>query len=547
MNNNMIYQTYEKPPFAKNIFFSLQQLLSIIAATMLVPLIVATNNSLGGIYLSQSAALLGAGVGTIVYLLFSKFKSPVFLGSSFAFITPLVTAVNFGYFGIILGSIFAGLVYVIIALVIKLAGTNWIDKLMPPIIIGPTVALIGFDLSSSAIANVMNTSADTATTTNYSLITILVGLATFFIVIWFSVKGPKKLKMFPFIAGILGGYILALILTGIGHLANAPILQLINFEPFTRIGDFSNWLPNITFVGFINEGFSEIHSFGDILTLFVAFAPIAFVSFAEHIADHKNISSIIDTDLLKDPGLHRTLLGDGVGSIAGAVFGGCPNTTYGESIGCVALSRNASTFTILTTAILCVVIAFFYPVIAFIESIPVCVVGGVCIALYGFISISGLRMLKNIDLNESRNLFVVASIFICGIGGLTIKFGNPLTPVVSITNIACALIVGIIANLILKQSKKEVAETEEMPPEQNENTLKTKEQPDKNPKNLDKKQPKKQEKTDKKQLKNQEKIDKKPKKIEENEAKQSNPTSKNTSNSESKTKDELLKKMKKNS
>ena len=451
MKNNMIYQTYEKPPFGKNILFSLQQFLSIIAATMLVPVIVTGANSLGAVYLSQSAALLGAGVGTVVYLLFTKFKSPVFLGSSFAFITPLITAVNFGYFGVILGSIFAGCVYVIIALIVKFAGTHWIDKLMPPIIIGPTVALIGFDLSSSAIANVTNSSGS-----GYNLVALLVGLVTFFIVIWFSVKGPKGLKMFPFIAGILGGYLIALALTGIGHLANAPVLQLIDFTPFQKIVDFNNWLPNITFVGLINEGFNQISSVGDVFTVFISFAPIAFVSFAEHIADHKNISSIIDADLLKDPGLHRTLLGDGVGSIAGALFGGCPNTTYGESIGCVALSRNASTFTILTTSILCIVIAFFYPIIAFIETIPICVVSGICIALYGFISISGLRMLKNIDLNESRNLFVVASIFICGIGGLTINFGDPSSPVITISNIACALIVGIIANLILKPTKQEL-------------------------------------------------------------------------------------------
>lgn len=451
MKNDMIYQTYERPPFGKNILFSLQQFLSIIAATMLVPIIVAGANSLGAIYLSQSAALLGAGVGTIVYLLFTRFKSPVFLGSSFAFITPLVTAVSFGYFGVMLGAIFAGSVYIIIALIVKFVGTKWIDKLMPPIIIGPTVALIGFDLSSSAIANVTNASGS-----GYNIVALLVGLVTFFIVIWFSVKGPKGLKMFPFIAGIIGGYLLALVLTGIGYLANAPILQLIDFTPFQKVADFSNWLPNITIIGFFQEGFSQIHSFGDVFTIFISFAPIAFVSFAEHIADHKNISSIINSDLLKDPGLHRTLLGDGVGSIAGAFFGGCPNTTYGESIGCVALSKNASTFTILTSSIFCIVIAFFYPIIAFIETIPICVVGGICISLYGFISISGLRMLKNVDLNDTRNLFIVASIFICGIGGLTIMFGDPNNPVVTISNIACALIVGIIANLILKPSKKEL-------------------------------------------------------------------------------------------
>ena len=175
------------------------------------------------------------------------------------------------------------------------------------------------------------------------------------------------------------------------------------------------------------------------------------VVFAEHVADHKNISSIIGNDLLKDPGLHRTLLGDGVGSIAGAFFGGCPNTTYGESIGCVAITGNASVYTIFTTAIMCIVLAFIYPVMLFIESIPSCVVGGICIALYGFIAVSGLRMFKNVDLDDSKNLFVVAAIFVTGLGGIYLEFGK-----VSISSTACALILGIIVNLILKPKKVEV-------------------------------------------------------------------------------------------
>jgi len=446
MKNNMIYDVKDKVPFWKNLLFALQQFLAIIAATILVPKLVDGS----GVYLSQSAALIGAGIGTIVYLLFTQFKSPVFLGSSFAYITPLITAVSFGYLGIVLGALFAGLVYVIIAIIIKFVGSNWINKLMPPIIIGPVVALIGFDLAPSAISNLMNTSAG-----SYNLVAILVGIITFFVVILVSVKGGKTLKIFPFIVGILCGYILATILTLIGMWTSCEVLQIVDFSPFEKIADFSNWLPNLTFVGMFREGAENITSFGDILTLFVAFAPIALVSFAEHIADHKNLSSIINKDLLQDPGLHRTLLGDGVGSIAGAFFGGCPNTTYGESIGCVALSKNASTRTIFTASIMCVVIAFFYPMIAFVESIPDCVIGGICIALYGFISVSGLRMFKEVDLNDSKNLFVVASVFICGIGGLILEFGS-----VKISNIACALIVGIIANLILNIKNKKEEKTE---------------------------------------------------------------------------------------
>ena len=438
MNNGLMYNVSDKVPFWKNIAFALQQLLAIVTATILVPLIADSS----GVYLSQSAALIGAGVGTIIYLLCTNFKSPVFLGSSFAFIGPLTTAVTFGYFGILLGALFSALVYVILAVIIKFVGSGWINKIMPPIIIGPVVALIGFDLASSAITNVSTSFG------SYNLIAILIGIITFFAVILISVK-TKKIKMFPFILALLIGYAICAILTLIGMWTNVEVLKLIDFSPFSTIGNFKNWLPNLTIVGVFKEGAGGVSSFMDVLTLFVAFVPIAIVSFAEHIADHKNLSSIIDADLLQNPGLHKTLLGDGLGSFVGAIFGGCPNTTYGESIGCVAMSKNASTKTILTAAIMAVVLAFFYPLMAFFQTIPTCVIGGISIALYGFISVSGLRMIKDVDLNESRNLFVVAPIFICGIGGLILDFG-----VFEISNIACALLVGIFANLLLKERKK---------------------------------------------------------------------------------------------
>jgi uracil permease len=184
-------------------------------------------------------------------------------------------------------------------------------------------------------------------------------------------------------------------------------------------------------------------------TIAVAYIPVAFVVFAEHIADHKNISSIIENDLLEDPGLHRTLLGDGVGSIAGALFGGCPNTTYGESVGCVAITKNSSVYTIILAAILSIVISFVSPFIAFVNSIPSCVMGGVCMALYGFIAVSGLKMLQGVDLNKNKNLFVASTILISGIGGLTVSFGQ-----VTIKSIACALILGILTNLLVNKARK---------------------------------------------------------------------------------------------
>ena len=440
MSNNLVYDVNQTPPFWKNLAFAFQQVMAIITATMLVPLLADAT----GVYLSQSAALIGAGIGTIIYLLFTKFKSPVFLGSSFAFIMPLATAVNYGYFGILLGSMFSGLVYVILAVIIRFVGANWVNKLMPPIVIGPVVALIGFDLATSAMENLVAGAG-----VGFNWVALLVGLFTFFVTIIISVKGHRSIKLFPFILAILSGYVLAVFLTIIGNVANVQILKLVDFSVFEKVADFSNWLPNLNLVGVFTEGTAKISSFADVLTIFIAFVPIAVVSFAEHIADHKNISSVIGRDLLVDPGLHRSLLGDGFGTIVGAIFGGCPNTTYGESIGCVALSKNASTKTILTAAILCVVFAFFYPLVVLISSIPVCIIGGVCIALYGFISVSGLRMMQGVDLHNTHNLFVASSILICGIGGLELVIG----PVV-ISPLACSLVIGIVTNLLLMPWKK---------------------------------------------------------------------------------------------
>ena len=449
--SEMVYGIGQKVPFKKNILFALQQVFSIIIATILLPVVADAS----GVYLSQSAALIGAGVGTIVYLLLTRFKSPVCIGSSFSFVAPIMSALAYGYFGVLFGTIMAGLVYVILAIVIKFVGVNWINKVMPPVVIGPVVALIGFTLAGGAINNLMNTSSGVE---NYSILSIVIGLATFFITTFVSVKGGKKLRLYPFLIGILIGYFFSALLTVFGIVFNVEMLKIIDFTIFAKIGDIKNWLPNITIFGFFKEGFSRVNSFGNLVTIFTAFVPIAFVSFAEHIADHKNLSSIVGKDLLKDPGLARTLLGDGLGSMVGALFCGIPNTTYGESIGCVALSKNASTKTILLAAIMCILIAFIYPFILFVESIPSCVVAGICIVLYGFISVSGLRMFKEVDLNDSKNMFVVASILISGIGGLFLKFGS-----VEISNIACALIVGILTNILLSpRKKKPISESPEL-------------------------------------------------------------------------------------
>ncbi len=438
---NLVYGIKDRPKFGQTIVFALQQLLAIMAATIAVPAIIGNG-------MSQTAALFGAGVGTLVYLLFTRFRSPVFLGSSFAFLGSMSTAfagavsAQAGYAGLIIGAGFAGLVYVVIAIAVKCSGVKWVDKLMPAVVIGPTVAIIGLSLSGNAVSDLM-----TATAGGSSYLAILCGLVTLGVTMVCSVYGKKMLQMIPFIIGVLAGYAVALVFTLIGRATGNDALLIINLEIFKSIP----WVPTFTFVE-AAKGFTELDG-GYIATIAVAYVPVAFVVFAEHIADHKNLSSIIGTDLLRDPGLHRTLLGDGVGSIAGAIFGGCPNTTYGESVGCVAISGNASVVTILATAILAMLISFFGPFAAFLASIPNCVMGGMCISLYGFIAVSGLKMVQDIDLNDNRNLFVVCVILIAGIGGLTVSFGK-----VTITSIACALILGILTNVLLGGGKKKNAD-----------------------------------------------------------------------------------------
>ena len=487
----LVYDINDKPPVGKLIVLAIQQLLAILAATIAVPTII-------GLPAQIPAAILGAGVGTIVYLLFTRFKSPVFLGSSFAFINSLAGAMAFGYLGIIVGAIFAGLVYVIIAVVIHFAGTKWVSKLMPPVIIGPTVALIGLSLAGSAMTDIVKADAD-AVNGAYNLVGLLCGLVAFFtVVICSGQKRYKTLKLIPFILGIGAGYAVAGIFSAFGYGFDVDYLKIINFDPlinnfvdaagnFRGVVAFLNY-PDFALIEAIKEIASGTSSIEDAVILnghgvaevALAFIPVAFVVFAEHIADHKNLGSIIDRDLVEgEPGLKRTLLGDGVGSIAGTILGICPNTTYGESVGCVAITGNASVRTILVTAIMCIVLSFVTPVMTLLQTIPKAVMGGICLTLYGFIAVSGLKMFKDIDLGENKNLFVVSAILIAGIGGLSIQIpyhisaADVVTEVyvngvldtsasatayaglvdksITVTSIATALILGIITYAIMNK------------------------------------------------------------------------------------------------
>ena len=444
----LIYNVQDKPKFGQLIIFAIQQLLAIMTATLVVPVIIGNG-------MSSAAALCGAGVGTLVYILFTKKKSPVFLGSSFAFISSMFAAfagaasTALGYLGIIMGAAFGGLVYVIISIIVKFAGVEWINKLMPPIVIGPTVAIIGLSLAGNAVGDLTSGGLKTeivtdcacggTTTATVSVasapIAVLCGVVTLLTIVICSVYGKKSGKLIPFIYGILAGYAFSSVLTVIGTVAGIDALKVVDYSALTAL--FAEGVQLSSFVAVPEFTFlTAFGAFGEltgtyVLTVAVAYIPVAFVVFAEHIADHKNLSSIIEHDLLTDPGLNRTLLGDGVGSMVGAFFGGCPNTTYGESVGCVAITKNASVYTIITAAIGAILISFISPFVAFVNTIPSCVMGGVCIALYGFIAVSGLKMIQKVDLNDGRNLFVVSSILIPGIGGLTVSFGK-----ITITTIA---------------------------------------------------------------------------------------------------------------
>ncbi len=456
----LIYNVDDKPKFGQLVIFAIQQLLAIMAATIAVPAIVGNG-------MTASAALFGAGAGTIIYQLFTKFKSPVFLGSSFAFISSMLAAFAgaissaMGFLGIILGAVFAGLVYVIIAIIIKLAGVNWINKLMPPVVIGPTVAIIGLSLASAAVKDAVSYAAQDGNgsfimTTN-AWASLICALVTLFVVVICSTYGKKMAKLIPFIIGILAGYVVAGIFTIIGVKTGNESLLIIDLAPFQALvadGVNINTFLQIPEFSFLN-GITAIKDLDGsyITTVAVAYVPVAFVVFAEHIADHKNLSTIIEKDLLEEPGLSRTLLGDGVGSMVGAIFGGCPNTTYGESVGCVAITRNASVATISCTAVLAILISFISPFVAFLDSIPGCVMGGVCITLYGFIAVSGLKMIQKVNLEDNANLFTASVILIAGIGGMALAIGK-----VTITSIAFALILGIVVNIVLSKKKSNVAD-----------------------------------------------------------------------------------------
>lgn len=418
----MLYDVNEVPPIGKWIVLAFQHVFAMFGATILVPILV--NSAAGTEVLTIPVALVTSGIGTLIYILCTKKKSPVYLGSSFAFITPIAAAyLKGGISGAMTGVMCVGLIYIIVAIIIKFVGKEWLEKLLPPIVIGPMIMIIGLGLAPSAISQLGLSNG----TIDWKV--IVTGLVSFLITAITMTRAKGFFKIIPFLVGIISGYILA------------AILGMIDFSEVTKASFFS--IPK-----FIIPFKDYSISFTGIITI----APIALVTLCEHIGDHTSLSNIIGKDLIKDPGLDRTLMGDGVATLVAGILGGPANTTYGENTSVVGMTKVASVKVIGLAAVISIIIGFLGKVTALVSTIPNAVLGGVSLLLYGFIAVNGLKVLiKNqVDFEKNKNVIVASSMLVLGLGGAAIsivKGDFSLT----ISGMSFASIVGISLNLFIKE------------------------------------------------------------------------------------------------
>lgn len=429
--------------------------------------------------LAIGPTLISAGVGTIIYIIATKGKSPVFLASSFAYISAMIAALGVGvsqeglqfittpgnmnrnFLAVILGMILVGIIYVVVALLIKKFGTKWLNKLLPPVVIGPVIMVIGLGLATSAVAN-MNT-VDVAGGSQY--MSLLMGLVAMLVTAICSHFGKKMVSLIPFVIGMGSAYVLSLILTLIGRAAGVPALQIVDLTPLTSL-DWTSWKSyiNVDFM-FLNAVNQEVQFTPMMLgSVFIIFAPVSLVTICEHIGDHKNVGNIIGRDLLNgEPGITRTLIGDGVATAVSGVLCGAANTTYGENVAVVGVTRIASVGVIFLASILTILFGFVGPLTAVLETMPKCITGGVSLILYGFIASSGVKMLINekINFDHTNNMIIASVILVVGIGGLTISFtlGDSTA---TFTSTALSMILGIILNAILRDKKEDNLSEEEI-------------------------------------------------------------------------------------
>lgn len=437
--SKLLLDVNEKPSIGKWIILAIQHVFAMFGATILVPILV--NAGAGEEVLTIPVALVSSGIGTLIYLLCTKGKSPVYLGSSFAFIAPLIAAyAKGGISGAMTGIMAVGLVYIIFALLVKLIGKAWIDKLLPPVVIGPMIMIIGLGLAPSAIGQI-GLSGEGAIEWK----TVIVALVSFLVTAIVAVRGKGFLKVIPFLIGIVSGYLVSIALgmvdfTSVGE---AGIVGVPDFKI-----PFLSYTPN----------------FVALLTI----VPIALVTMAEHIGDHTALGAIINRDLLKNPGLDRTLLGDGIATFVAGLLGGPANTTYGENTSVVGMTKVASVWVIGLAAIIAIVLGFLSKFTAIIATIPNGVLGGVSLLLYGFIAVNGLKVLiqNRVDFNKTKNVIVASAMLVLGLGGAMISITSGDLSV-SISGMSLAAIVGIILNLCLPNEKEEI-KTEEKKEEKEE-------------------------------------------------------------------------------
>lgn len=423
----MILDVNERPHIAKWIILAFQHVFAMFGATVLVPLLV--NAAAGTEVLSTGVTLLASGIGTLIYILCTRGKSPVYLGSSFAFISPLIAAYALGGMsGAMTGIMIVGLIYVVVATIIHFTGKKWINKLLPPVVIGPMIMIIGLSLASTAVGNI-GLASD-----NIDWKIVVVALFTFLVTAICAVRGRKYFKVIPFLIGIVSGYILSI------------CLGLVDFTAVKQASFFSLPSFSIPFLHY-NPNF----------LIGITMAPIALVTIAEHIGDHKALSSIIGKDLIEEPGLDKTLMGDGIATFVAGVLGAPANTTYGENTAVVGMTKVASVWVIGLAAIIAMILGFLGKFTALISSIPWAVLGGVTVLLYGFIAVNGLKVLieSQTDFGKTKNVVVASAMLVLGLGGAAISFvsGNVT---VSISGMSLAAIVGILLNLLLPNEKEDV-------------------------------------------------------------------------------------------
>lgn len=409
MEKKLVLDVHEKPKALHWVALSIQHVLAMFGSTVLVPILTG---------LPVSLALVSSGIGTLFYIFVTKGKSPVYLGSSFAYIAPITAALALSATGVTDGAnygavtgglMMVGLVYMAIAVLIKFIGTDWLNKVLPPIVIGPTIMVIGLSLAGTAV--------------NMASEHVLVALITLLTAVIVSTYTKGLLQLLPIFSGIVVGYI------------SAVCFGLVDFSPVVQASFFE--LPNFAF----------LHS-KPVFNLEVAaiMIPVAIVTITEHIGDHLVLGTIVGRDLTKNPGLHRTLIGDGVATFMAGFIGGPANTTYGENTGVIGLTKVASVWVIGGAAIVAFTLGFIGKFTALVQTVPSAVMGGVSILLFGVIASSGARVLINnqIDFGKQRNLIIGAVILITGIGGLTINIGQ-----ITLSGMALAAIIGVILHLIL--------------------------------------------------------------------------------------------------